>query len=462
MSVRVVALIDGEHHPGVARDAVDRLERDHELSGVLFVGGEEKVPAAVLDDPVAHYGRPVVRAGGDPAASLGAMLEGSAAEAIFDLSGEPVLDGSARFRLASVALHFGLRYRAAGFELAPPPKERLAYDGPILAVIGTGKRTGKTAVAGHCASLMSARGLEPVIVSMGRGGPPEPVLVRADERPDLDKLLEIVRGGGHAASDYLEDAVLAGVSTVGCRRCGEGPAGETFDSNVVAGARLAATLEPDVILLEGSGAAFPPVEAHRTICVTSAERAPVEALSYLGPYRLLESHLVALTGADRLERSELEQLKRELRPWSDRSTVVALAFEPEPAGHVEPGARAALFTTAPAERESDLRRHLARRGVDVRVFSPNLARRAALARDLERAERERCDVFLTELKATAVEIVACRARELGVALTFVRNRPVPLPGEPDLEGEIERLLDEARAEARSKAVTGQPAVAGER
>ena len=43
--MRVIALVDGEHHPGVARAALDRLEQDHEIAAVLFAGGEEKVGA---------------------------------------------------------------------------------------------------------------------------------------------------------------------------------------------------------------------------------------------------------------------------------------------------------------------------------------------------------------------------------------------------------------------------------
>ena len=88
-------------------------------------------------------------------------------------------------------------------------------------MIATGKRTGKTAVAGHWAALLRDR--DPVIVCMGRGGPAEPRLAEADtgwttcSRSSTD--------GGHGASDYLEDAVLAGVRTVGCRRVGGGFAG---------------------------------------------------------------------------------------------------------------------------------------------------------------------------------------------------------------------------------------------
>ena len=47
-----------------------------------------------------------------------------------------------------------------------------------LAVIATGKRTGKTAVAGHLGAP-AATEHDPLIVCMGRGGPAEPVLVEA-------------------------------------------------------------------------------------------------------------------------------------------------------------------------------------------------------------------------------------------------------------------------------------------
>jgi predicted GTPase len=58
------------------------------------------------------------------------------------------------------------------------------------------------------------------------------------------------------------------------------------------------------------------------------------------------------------------------------------------------------------------------------VASTNLARRSALAADLERAEAEGCDLYLTELKAAAIDTVARRATERGARVAFVRNRPV--------------------------------------
>ena len=94
-----------------------------------------------------------------------------------------------------MALDLGLEYRAPGIRLTPPPAERIDTDVPVLAVIGTGKRTGKTALGTHLAALLRDAGRAPVVVSMGRGGPPQPELVRADALPGVADLIEIVRGG---------------------------------------------------------------------------------------------------------------------------------------------------------------------------------------------------------------------------------------------------------------------------
>jgi cyclic 2,3-diphosphoglycerate synthetase len=439
--MRVIALIDGEHHPAVARDALARVAAEHDLRGVVFVGGEEKVARSVLEDPVAHYGHEVTIAAADPAAAL-RELSARGADAVLDLSGEPVLGGDERMRLVCVALALELEYRCAGYRVTPPPRERLDAACPVIAVIGTGKRTGKTALAGHFALLLRARGTEPVIVAMGRGGPPRPQLVRADERPDAARLLEIARAGEHAASDYLEDAVVAGVSCVGCRRCGEGPAGEVFDSNVAEGTRLALSLDPDVVLLEGSGAALPPVEADRSVCITSAQRADLEALSHLGPYRLLRSDLLVVIGAETLDGGALGELKRRLADWIAPDAIVACALAAEPLGDVPSGSRVAFFSTSEAH-EGPLRERLEQTGVDVCVTSANLARRGLLEADLELAARKGCDIYLTELKAAAIELVAERAERVGARIEFVRNRPLSLPGEPDLDERLELLHEEA-------------------
>jgi cyclic 2,3-diphosphoglycerate synthetase len=438
--VSIIALVDGEHHPPVVRDALERLARTEQIAAVMFAGGEEKVSDAVLADPVAHYGLEVTLPDGGLRSGLRELAHTGPADAVVDLSGDPVLAADERFAVAAVALDLGLEYRAPGIRLTPPPAERIEAQAPVLAIIGTGKRTGKTALGAHVAALLRDAGRRPVVVSMGRGGPPDPQLVRVDALPRVEDLIEVARSGAHAASDYLEDAVLARVTTVGCRRCGEGPAGETFDSNVVEGVRLALGEDPGIVVLEGSGAALPPVAADRTVCATSAARAPVDALSYLGPVRLLRSQLLTVFGARELAPAARDALVERLVEWVPHDSIALCALEPEPAEDVPQGARVACFTTAPPEAERRQREVLARQGVELRRWSGNLARRRDLERDVEEALRDGCDVFLTELKAAAIEIVAARAVEAGARVVFLRNRPVAIEGE-SLDDRLLQLAD---------------------
>jgi cyclic 2,3-diphosphoglycerate synthase len=379
-AVPVIALIDGEHHPSAVRDVLAGLD----LAGVVFCGGEEKLGSGSLED---HYGMPVESDGEEGLRRLAPR-----ADAVVDLADEPVVPVSRKLRLAALALSLGLAYEAPGARLEPPRYERVKLEGPQLAVIATGKRTGKTAVAGHWATLLRDEGVDPVIVCMGRGGPREPTLTETP--PSLDELIAIAEAGSHAASDHLEDAVIAGVPTVGCRRVGGGFAGEPYDSNVPAGARMAASLAPGAILFEGSGACIPPVEVDRTVCILGAGRPEPFA-----EYRLARADMVlAARGAP--------------EPPPD---AVPFSLRPEPVEDVPAGARVAVFTTGATEVD---------RIPEPVLLSTNLARRTVLAAELDRAAQAGCDVYLTELKAAAIDTVAVRARAEGARVVFIRNRPV--------------------------------------
>src|SRR5215813_672622 len=247
---RAIVVIDGEHYAPVVRDAIAGLP--YAVIGAWLAGGTEKLRGG--DD----YGVP----------RLDELERGFAeAEVVVDLSDEPVLGPQERLLLASRALAAGLRYEGADFSFEPPRYEPFPL--PSLAVIGTGKRVGKTAVTGHVARLLG-RDRDVVVVAMGRGGPPEPEV--AEVAPTLERLLELSRAGRHAASDYLETAALAGVVTIGCRRCGGGLSGSPGESNVLAGAALAAEREPDLVIFDGSGAAIPPVDTGARVLVTSVSQ----------------------------------------------------------------------------------------------------------------------------------------------------------------------------------------------
>ena len=355
--MKAVALIDGEHYAPVVRDALRALP--YEWVGAIMVGGTEKLRNSTSSGD-ADYGVPLVDAFGD-------------AEAVVDLSDEPVLGPAERMRWASRALAAGLPYIGADFRFDPPVFE--PFELPSIAVIGTGKRVGKTAVAAHLARLL-ARDRDVVVVAMGRGGPTEPELIA--DPPSIEGLLARSRAGDHAASDHLEIAVLAGVPTIGCRRAGGGLAGAVFTSNVAAGARLAAERRPDVVVFDGSGAAIPPVAVDRRVLVVGRDQ---DTDSYLNTYRRLISDVV-------IENAELR-----LRPTAPLE------------------GRVAVFTAGTT--------HVSHLEAEVVHVSNNLANRELLRLDLVDA-----DTYLVELKAAAIDVVAEHAVAHGIRVVLAANELV--------------------------------------
>jgi cyclic 2,3-diphosphoglycerate synthetase len=412
--MRALAVCDGEHYAPVVRDALVALP--YEVAGLWLAGGGEKLRGGE------DYGVPVV-------SDLPAAIVELEPEVVVDLSDEPVLGPRERLRVASSVLALGVPYVGPDFRFDPP--ELAPFPRPSLSVVGTGKRVGKTAVTGHLARLL-ARDRDVVVVAMGRGGPPEPEV--AEVRPTLERLLELSRDGRHAASDYLETAALAGVVTIGCRRCGGGLAGSPGESNVLAGAALAAEREPDLVIFDGSGAAVPPIDTGARVLVTSSYQ-PIEvSTGYLNAFRILVSDLVVVTGPldERLVHAihEIKELP-----------VVPVELRPRPASPVA-GRRIAYFSTAPAEAHEAIERHLREEhGAEVVFVSGNLARRDELREELARVE---ADVYVVEIKAAAIDVVAEAAARRGVEVVFADNELVPV-GVHDLDVELVRLADAAAA-----------------
>ncbi len=417
MSPRALAIVDGEHYPSVVRDALAELP--YEFVGAVLVGGTEKLRG---DGP--DYGVPL-------AATVEAGIERHHPEIVVDLSDEPVLGPVERFALASRVLRLGVPYAGADFRLDPPRLEPFAL--PSIAVAGTGKRVGKTALTGHLARLVSAS-RRVVVVAMGRGGPPEPEVVSV--RPTVEELVALSRAGRHAASDHFETAALVGVETVGCRRCGGGLAGAPFASNVAEGAEVAAALSPELVIFDGSGAAFPPIATDRVILAVAGHQEPTVAAGYLNAYRLLRADLVVVTMAE--AGSGWEGVRDAVRAVVPaRVEVLATVLRPRPLADVR-GRSVAYFCTAPPAAHGVLAAHLAdAHGARVVHVSGSLADRGTLRAELQRVQAE---VFLVELKAAAVDVVAEFAFAQGVEVALVANDVDPVGGGRGLD---EMLLEMA-------------------
>ncbi|MHB1324575.1 MAG: 2,3-diphosphoglycerate synthetase [Coriobacteriia bacterium] len=436
MRPRAVAIIDGEHYPPVVREALGALSAEYDIVAAAFAGGVEKLGSAGGD---AAYGLPLVT-GRDAHAALTAALREHTPDMVLDLSDEPVVTAADRMALASTALSLGAGYRGADFAFSPPPRW-VATRTPVIAIIGTGKRVGKTAVSAFVARYLKDTDRDVVVLAMGRGGPAEPEIIHGEEIAlTAEDLVALARRGVHAASDNYEDALMSRVTTVGCRRCGGGLAGATFTSNVPEGAMLADALGKDVLIAEGSGSAIPPVAADATLVVVGAGRGAGYLRDFFGPYRMALADALVIAGAEEpiaspAELDELVELVGRMRPGLPVSLVT---FRPRPLADVA-GARAFFATTAPPGLLPVLTRHLEQEyGCEVVASSPHLSDRVRLREDMSRAEGT-FDLLLTELKAAAVDVVAASGADAGVPTVFCDNEPVPAGG-ASLSTVIERLM----------------------
>lgn len=423
---RALVLIDGEHYPPVVRSAIVELRASFDVAAAVFAGGTEKVDSGADAET---YGLPVVRRS-DAVAALADAIDIYDPDVVIDLSDEPVVTSADRFMLAGVALGRGVSYQGADFRF-DAPREIAVTTTPTLAVVGTGKRVGKTAVSAHVARLLAAAGVRPVVLAMGRGGPELPELLRGDElHLTTDDLISFARQGRHASSDNYEDAVMSRVMTVGCRRCGGGLAGATYFSNVREGARLADGLGAAVMLLEGSGAAVPPVRADASLLVVGASQGVGYVTDYFGPLRVDAADAVVIAGAEPMlvSREKVAALVSAVRRRHPEVPVCTVTFRPHPIEPIE-GRRVFFATTAPRVLVPVLAAHLEERyGCVVVASSPHLSDRARLREDLDGAAGS-FDTFVTELKAAAIDVVAMTGERYGVPTVLVDNVPLHVGGD---------------------------------
>ena len=440
--MRGLFLIDGEHHPPVVLDAMKSIEESLGIEGVAaaFLGGTEKLKEDT------DYGVPLVKAP-DPITVVEKALKAYAVEVVVDLSDEPVIGYRERMRIASLALAAGASYKGSDFDLHPP-KYHAVSTKPSLAVIGTGKRVGKTAVSGYLARLLTKNGFEPGVVSMGRGGPPKPGVVEGNKmQVGSVFLLEALSRGAHAASDYYETAALSRGVTVGCRRCGGGLSGEPFVSNVLEGAKLANRLKTGVTIFDGSGAAVPPVAVEGRILVAGAHQDPEYVTGFLGAYRLLVSDLLILTMSEELmaDREKVHRIIKAAREVAPGLQVIPTVFRPRPVGEVR-NLKVAYLSTAPRAVLDLLCRHLEETyGCKVIAASGSLSNRKELSRDLEWMRGIGVEAYLTEIKAAAVDVVTRRGAAEEKPVFYCDNDPVGLPGWDELEGALLELAQKAVA-----------------
>lgn len=373
-------------------------------------------------------------------------------DVVIDLSDEPIVGYRERLKYASIVLSSGVSYVGADFKFEAPVYHKVSKK-PSIALIGTGKRVGKTAVSAYACRVLKNEGFSPCVVAMGRGGPDEPEVIRGGEielTPDF--LLSLSHEGKHAASDHYEDAMMSRITTVGCRRCGGGLVGMPFVSNVLRGAEIANELDEDFVIFEGSGATIPPIATDKCLVTVGAHQPVDYVVGYFGTYRLLISHLVVLTMCEKpmADGRKVELLDKEIRRINPSLKVIWTIFRPKPLKDIA-GEKVFLTTTASKLMRETLKGYLEENyGCEVVGISNELSNRLLLRKDL--AEHEgKFTLLLTELKAASVDVVTEEGLRLRKEVVYMDNEPITVGG----DGELSSLIIELALQAKNVFIKGE-------
>jgi cyclic 2,3-diphosphoglycerate synthetase len=442
--MNILALIDGEHYPPVIEDALNTIEGD--VRAAVFLGGTEKIGS--IEELTAHLKVPLYKGGQleDTLTVIATACSTHDIDQVVDLSDEPILNYISRLRIACILMKEGVEYKGSDFLFSPPKYPRILRQ-PSFSVVGTAKRVGKTALSGYIARTLKTSGRTPCIVTMGRGGPAQPELIKGDTiQLTPSYLLEQANQGKHAASDHWENALISRVATVGCRRCGGGMAGVPYSSNVREGAHLANTLPVTFMIMEGSGITFPPVETDRYVVIAGAHQ-PLEFINeYFGPFRILMADLLILMMCEEPMASpqkvvEMQKAIDEIKPGLPQAHCV---FRPVPLEDIS-GRKVFLATTAPPSiLEATLVPYLEQNyNCEVVKASPYLSNRPKLREDLKQFLPQ-TDTLLTEIKASAIDVATREALTHDCDVVFMDNVPQVVGGTvTSLEDAIIHLAKEA-------------------
>ncbi|MBZ9571535.1 cyclic 2,3-diphosphoglycerate synthase [Methanobrevibacter sp. TMH8] len=447
---KMVCLVDGEHYLPVTKSAIEILNNlEHiDVVAMVFIGGTEKLRT---DDPESYakmMGMPV-HFGPDenkiPYDLIVEMIREYDADVVMDLSDEPVLDYSKRFKIASRVISEGVTYRGPDFEFEPLTEYDIPKK-PSLKILGTGKRIGKTAVSAFASRLIDENGYDPCVVAMGRGGPEEPEIVRGDEMEITPEfLMEQSDKGVHAASDHWEDALMSRILTIGCRRCGGGMSGDVFMTNMKKGAEIANTVESKFIIFEGSGAAIPPIKTDKHITLIGANQPLINITNFFGPFRANLADLVIITMCEEpmSNPAKIKAIEHFISEINPDAKIISTVFRPKPLGDIS-GKNVLFATTAPDEIKDVLVNHLEKNYCcKVIGTTPHLSNRPLLQKDIEKYI-DHVDVMLTELKAAAVDVATKDSLKAGLEVVYCDNIPIPIDNSyPDLDESIIEIVDGA-------------------
>ncbi|WP_323737202.1 2,3-diphosphoglycerate synthetase [Methanosphaera sp. ISO3-F5] len=446
---KVLCLVDGEHYFPVTKSAVDKIEsKGYDVKLLLFIGGTEKLRDNNVETISEIFNKPVIF-GQDHKKIPYDLIEQAIidydVDYVFDLSDEPVVNYSKRFKIATVVLQHNVPYKGPDFEFKPL-KEYDVLENPSYKILGTGKRIGKTAVSAYTARLINTEDkYDPCIVAMGRGGPEVPEVVHGDEiKLTPQYLMEQSDMGKHAASDHWEDALLSRVLTVGCRRCAGGMVGQVYITNMVDGAKLTNDLNTNLIAIEGSGSAIPPIKTDKNIVLVGANQ-PIETITeYFGPFRIKLADLIIITMCDEqiCSKEKLDNLMEEIKNINPDAEIIPTIFRPYPVESIK-NKNVLFATTAPESVQHLLKEYLEDNfDCNVVAISSNLSNRPLLQEDIDK-NIDNVDIMLTEIKAAAIDVATKVALNKGLEVVYCDNIPIPINDDYDLDNAIMNIVHRA-------------------
>jgi len=441
---KVGCLIDGEHYIPNIKDTMDDVAREYDLKIGIFIGGTEKIgsPEEVREKLGYHVEFAEKGDLPDPP-KVAEIAEKYGLDIVLDYSDEPIVNYDVRMEIACEVLARGIIYRGADFEFQPMRfKEML--NKKSLSIWGTGKRVGKTAIGGFVARTLTETGFTPGVVTLSRGGPNKPELLRGDEMvitPEF--LLEMQAKGFHAASDNFEDAITGNAITFGCKRCGGGFAGKPFKTIVEEGAKMA-NEHPnvDIVVLEGSGATFPEIKTDKVILLIGAGQPLHHITGFCGPYRVKFADLVIVAMCEEpvASKEKVDSIVEGVRRINPKAKVVTTIFRPLPLKDIK-GKKVLFATTAPKDVLPKLVDYLEKE-YECKIIgsTPWLSNRPKLKADIEKYIKE-ADVLMTEIKAAAIVVVTQEGVNAGLDVVYCDNLPIVTGGDyEDLEEAVKDLV----------------------
>ncbi|MGM0365780.1 MAG: 2,3-diphosphoglycerate synthetase [Actinomycetota bacterium] len=436
---RLVALIDGEHYPDVTHDAIKKLRHVYrgEVVGIIFLGGTEKL---AMDDPEQYFGEELFVIG-DFERDFVQALRHFNPDLAYDLSDEPVVNYRIRMKIASYCLAHGCSYMGPDF-LFEYSQKTLKIKRPSISIIGTGKRIGKTAISSYMSTLLVKNGIDVCVMAMGRGGPEKPQVIKGhdvDITPEF--LLNLSREGLHASSDYIEDALMSRITTVGCRRCGGGFGGKIFFTNIKEGIKEVEKIGPDVALIEGSGASIPDINTGATVCVVGACQDWENIIGYLGLYRIMVADIVIISMCEEplANKQKTDFIKEQVSRLNPDAAVFCSVFRPHPLQDIK---KKKVFVAMTANHgiEKGIKSYIEKNyDCSVAYISFSLSNRKLLRKDLESAQG--FDTILTELKAASVDVLTDYAFNYNKGIVYMNNIPIISGGSQDFEKELLNMYE---------------------